>query len=117
MNLVIGKITGRGPVKSAPYPNGYDIAFLDYAGTERPPDLPNDVPFYHALPMDVTVDMDRLSKNWVPFTPNVDGKQAWCELPRFTPDEGGGEEPPIEPPVGGKAYKLNLVISGTIEEI
>jgi hypothetical protein len=112
MDLIKGTITGRGPVKTAPYPNGADIAFFDYDGTTRPNDLAPSIPFLHALPMAVVVDMDRLSKNWVPFSPQVEGKEAWLELPRFTP----GEEPP-EPPTTGKSYKIELTVTGTITEI
>ncbi len=111
-NLVHGKITGRGPVKTAQYPQGADIAFLAYPGDAKPPDLPPGLPYLTVLPLVATVDMDRLAKNWVPFTPKVSGKDAWCELPRFTPD--AEEEPPETP---GQEYDLhfNGALLGTVK--
>lgn len=115
-NIVLGKITGRGPVRNAAGGHGADVAFLDYDKTSKPKDLPENVPFLRALPMDAMVDMDTLDKNWVLVTnPPVLGVRVYCELPRFTPTE---ELLPPSPPVStGKKYKVELTISGTISEI
>lgn len=111
-NLVAGKITAHGPVKTDGH-MGTDVAFLEYPGIEPPPGLVTPgLIILHILPLDGKVDMDTLHANWVLFDKKVLNQEIYCELPRFTPD---GDVPPEQPT--GKKYKVELTVTGTITEV